>query len=105
MEDKPPLAGCELGNMKKKNLMQRNENISYFWTLLQYDEVATTLEERINLSENKNPTIIIEDIYEPCILASGKEEANIHEGKRRSLQDNCSIKEGNDFPQEIHSFS
>ena len=38
MEDKPPLARCELGNLKEKNLMQREGYSSKCWTLLQHDE-------------------------------------------------------------------
>ena len=34
MEDKPPPAGYELGKMKEKNLMQRDEHSSEFWTPL-----------------------------------------------------------------------
>ena len=34
VEDKPPPAGCELGKLKEKNLMQRDEHNSCRWTLL-----------------------------------------------------------------------
>ena len=84
--------------------MQRDAHISDSCALLQRDEVASTSEQKFNICENKNPTIIIEYIYEPSILASGKEETNIHEEKYTSLEDNCSKKEGDDFPKEPHSF-
>ena len=35
VEGKPPPARCELGNLKEKNMMQRDENKSDFCTLLQ----------------------------------------------------------------------
>ena len=38
LEDKPPPAGYELGKLKEKNLMQRDEHSSEFWTPLQHDE-------------------------------------------------------------------
>ena len=72
VEDHPPPVGCELENLKKKNMMQRDAHSSDFCTLLQHDEVAATSEERFDINENPNPTIIIEDIYEPYILASAK---------------------------------
>ena len=59
---------------------------------------------RLDIGNNLHPTIIIEESYEPSILAGGKEETKIHEEKCKSLQDNCSKEEGDDFPQEIHSF-
>ena len=71
MEYKPLPTGCELENLKKKNMMQRDEHSLDFWTLLQHDEVAATLEERINLSENPNLAITIVESYDPSNLASG----------------------------------
>ena len=47
VEDKPPPAGCELGNMKENNLMQREEHSYEFCTLWKQDEVETTLEVRV----------------------------------------------------------
>ena len=41
VEDKPPPVGCELEKLKEE-LMQRNENNSYFCTPLHHDEVAAT---------------------------------------------------------------
>ena len=38
MEGKAPPAGCELGNLREKNLMQREGHSSKCWTLLQHDE-------------------------------------------------------------------
>ena len=85
VEDKPPPFGCELGNLKKKNMMQRDDHCSDFWTLLQHDEVAATSEERLNLSENPNPTITIVESYEPSSLVGGKVERKISEEKWKLL--------------------
>ena len=104
MEDKPPPARCKLGNLKKKNRVQGDAHSSKFWTLLQHDEVATTSEERLNLSENTNPTITIVESYEPSILAGGKVKRKIHKEKCMSLQENCRKEVGGDFPQESHLF-
>ena len=104
MEDKPPPARCELGNLKEKNLVQRDEKSYEFWTLLKYDEVASTSEVTIELIENPNPTITIMDIYEPSRLAGGKAERKIHKEKYKSQQENWREEEGGDFPQEPHSF-
>ena len=38
VEDKPPPVGCELENLKDKNMMQRDAHSSDFCTLLQHDE-------------------------------------------------------------------
>ena len=84
--------------------MQMDKHSSNFCIPLQHDEVAATSEEMLNINGNPNPTIIIES-YEPYILASGKAETKIHEEKCKSLQDNCIKEEGDDFPQELHSFS
>ena len=84
VEDKPPLARCELGNLKEKNLVQRDVKSYEFWTLLQHDEVASTLEEMLEIIENPNPTITILDIYEPSSLAGGKSERKIHKEKCKS---------------------
>ena len=77
MEDKPPLAGCEIGNLKEENMVQRDAHSSDFWTLLQHDEVAYTSEERIELSENPNARITIVESYDPSSLAGGKAEIKI----------------------------
>ena len=69
---KPLPADFELENLKEKNLMQSDAHSSYFCTLLQHDEVASTSEKRLDISENTNPTVIIEEIYEPSIFACGK---------------------------------
>ena len=84
--------------------LQRDAHGSEFWTLLQHDEVASTSEERIELTENTNPTITIVEIYEPSSLAGGKAESKIHKKKYKSQQENCRKEEGDDFPQEPHSF-
>ena len=47
VEDKPPPARCELGKLREKNLVQREEHISEYWTLLQHDEVEITRNEVI----------------------------------------------------------
>ena len=60
-----------------------------FWTLLQHDEVADTSEERLNIIENQNPTITIEESYEPSSLASGKSEIKNLEEKCKLLQGIC----------------
>ena len=49
VEDKPPPARCELGNLKKKNMVQRDAHSLEFWTLLQHDEVSSTSEERLEI--------------------------------------------------------
>ena len=105
MEDKPPLAGCELGNLKNKNLMQRDEHSSYFWTLLQNDEVTTTSKDCINLSKNPNTTFTIGESYYPSSLVGGKAERKIHKEKYKSQQETCRKEERDDFPQEPHSFT
>ena len=69
--------------------MQRDAHILELCTLLQHDEVAATIEQRLDISEKPNPTIIIEERYEPSSLVSGKAETNIHEEKCKSLQDYC----------------
>ena len=104
MEDKPPLVRCELGNLKEKNLVQRDAHGSEFWTLLQHDEVASTSEERIELIENPKTTITIVESYEPSSIAGGKEKIKIPKEKCKSHQENCRKEEGGDFPQEPHSF-
>ena len=38
VEDKPPQGGCELGNLKEKNVMQRDRYSSELLSLLQHDE-------------------------------------------------------------------
>ena len=93
VEDKPPPAGCELGNMKENNLMQREEHSSYFCTLWKQDEVAATLEVRLDIDKNSHPPIIIEESYEPSTPASGKAETKIHEEKQKLLQGICSEEE------------
>ena len=87
---------------EEKKLMQRDEHSSYFCIPLHHDEVAARSEERLDISENPHPTIIIEDIHEPPRIAGGKEETNIHEKKRKckSLQHICSQGE-DEFSHEI----
>ena len=102
VEDKPPPARCELGNLKEKNLVQRDAKSYEFRTLLQHDEVSSTSEERLELIENQNPTITIVEIYEPSSLTGGKAERKIHKEKYKSQQENCRKEEGGDFPQEPH---
>ena len=77
VEDKPPLAVCELGNMKEKNLMQRDVHRSYFSTLLQNGKVTATLEESLDIGVNPNPIYIIEDRYKSSILTSGKQKQKL----------------------------
>ena len=84
VEYKPPLVRCELGNMKEKNMVQRDAHSSEFSTLLQNDEVASTSEERIELTENPNPTITIVESYEPSSIVGGKEEIKIPKDKCKS---------------------
>ena len=84
--------------------MQRDAHGSEFWTLLQHDEVASKSEERIELTENLNPTITIVESYEPSSIAGGKEEIKIHKERCKSQQENCRKEEGGDIPQESHSF-
>ena len=104
VEDKPPLVRCELGNLKEKNLVQRDAHGSEFWTLLQHDEVASTSEERIEIIENPKPTITIVESYEPSSIAGGKEKIKIPKEKCKSHQENCRKEEGGDFPQEPTRF-
>ena len=85
VEDKPPPTGCELENLKEKNLMQRNEQSSDFCTLLQHDEVAATSEERLEISKNSHPHIIIEEGHEPPSLTTRKAELKNHEEKCKLL--------------------
>ena len=47
VEDKLPPTGCELGKLKEKNLMQRDEHISEFGTPFQHDEEKITRHEMI----------------------------------------------------------
>ena len=42
VEDNPPPDRCELGNLKEKNMVQRDAHSFEFWTLLQHDEVVST---------------------------------------------------------------
>ena len=84
--------------------MQRDDHSSYFWTLLQHDEVSSTSEESIELNENPKPTITIVDSYEPSSITGGKEKIKIPKEKCKSHQENCRKEEGGDFPQEPHSF-
>ena len=46
--DKPPPSGCKLENSKERNLMQREEHSSKFWTLLQHDEALMKRHEIIS---------------------------------------------------------
>ena len=48
MEDKPPPAGYELGKLKDKNLIQRDEHSSQFFTPLQNDEAEMTRHEMLS---------------------------------------------------------
>ena len=48
VEDKLPPAGCELGNLKEKNLMQRDGHNSKFWTLLQHDEAEMSRNDMLS---------------------------------------------------------
>ena len=48
VEDKPPPAGCELGNLKEKNMMQREGHSSECWTLLQHDEAEIPRNEMLS---------------------------------------------------------
>ena len=100
----PPPSGCELENLKEENLVQRDAHSSEFWTLLQHDEVSSTSEERIELTENPNPTITIVESYEPSSLVGGKVERNIPKEKCKSQQEKCRKEERGDFHQEPHSF-
>ena len=84
--------------------MQRDAHSSKFWTLLQHDEVAATSEERLEPTENPNPTITIVESYDPSSLAGGKAERNINKEKCKSQEENCRKEEGGNFPQEPHSF-
>ena len=59
-------------------MVQRDAHISEIWTLLQHDDVESTSEERLELTENPNPTITIVKSYEPSSLACEKEERQIH---------------------------
>ena len=104
MEDKTPPARCELGNLKVKNLVQRDAKSYEFWTLLQHDEVTSTSEERLELTKNPNSTITIVESYGPPSIVGGKAERKIHKQKYKSQQENCRKEEGGDFPQEPHSF-
>ena len=61
---------------------------------LHHDEVVATSGERLDISENPHPTIIIEESHEPPILASGKTKTKIHEGACKLLQGICSEGEG-----------
>ena len=82
-EDKDTSVGCEPKYLvedqatiapphEEKKLMQRDEHSSYFCIPLHHDEVAATSEERLDISENPYPTIIIEESHEPPSLPSGK---------------------------------
>ena len=57
---------------KDNNLMQRDEHCSFFCMPLYHDGAATTSEERLDMSENPQLTIIIEESHEPTILAGRK---------------------------------
>ena len=57
---------------EEKKLMQRDEHSSYFCIPLHHDEVVATSEERLDISENPHPTIIIEESHEPPSIPSGK---------------------------------
>ena len=48
VEGKPPPARYELGNLKEKNLMQREGHNSECWTLLQYDEAEIPRHEMLS---------------------------------------------------------
>ena len=48
MEDKLPPAGCELGKLKERNMMQRDEHRSEFWIPLEHDEDEMTSPEIIS---------------------------------------------------------
>ena len=74
--------------------MQRDEHNSYFCTPLQHDEVETISKDRIDISKNPHPTIIIEEIHEPPSLTTGKIEIKIHEGECKLLQGIWSEGEG-----------
>ena len=78
MEDKPPPARCELGNLKEKILVQREVHSSEFWTLLQHDEVVATSQVRLDNGKNSHPPIIGEEVQEPPSLATRNEEIQIH---------------------------
>ena len=67
MEDKPPLAGYELGKLKEENMMQRNEHISEFWTLMQHDEADMTMHEMLSNHMSFQPLEI------PCTSHHGSE--------------------------------
>ena len=48
VEGKPPPARYELGNLKEKNLMQREGHSSECWTLLQHDEAKIPRHEMLS---------------------------------------------------------
>ena len=48
VESKHPPSGCELGNLKEKNLMQREGHSSECWTLLQHDEAEIPRHEMLS---------------------------------------------------------
>ena len=79
VEDKHTLVGCELENLEEE-IMQRDENISDLCVPLGDNE------GRFHMSEKLNPTIIIEENHEFPSLIGGKEETQIHEEERKSLQ-------------------
>ena len=66
---------------EEKNMMQRDEHSSDFCTPLHHDEVVATSEERLEISKNPHPTIIIKESHEPPSLATRKTEIKIHEGE------------------------
>ena len=75
-------------------MMQKDEHNSYFFTLLQQDEVAATSEVRLDNGKNSHSPIISEEVQEPLSLATRKEELKNHEEKCKLLQGICSEGEG-----------
>ena len=82
-EDKDTSVGCKPKDLvedqatiatphKEKNMMQRDEHSSNFCIPLYHDEVTVTPKERLDMSEKRHITIIIEESHEPPILISGK---------------------------------
>ena len=94
MEDKPPPARYELGNINEKNMIQRDDYSSDLCTLLQNNNFSVTLEGILDINKNPNTTFIIEESYEPSSIASGKAELKNHEEKCKILQGICSEGEG-----------
>ena len=93
VEEKPPLVVCEVENSKEKNMMQREENSSEFWTLLQHDEAVMKRHETISDHISFQPSEIPSTSHHGSECAENS-KANLYVEDEFCVVDPCHKKNG-----------